>query len=66
MSERMPHSEMAEIMTGLVAGKGQWLAKHADKHRRRPDWNIELIRREKRALEQARDDYRRAADRGRT
>ena len=48
MSERISFSQMAEIMTGLVAGKGQWLAKHADKHRRRPDWNIELIRREKR------------------
>ena len=64
MSERMSHSEMAEIMTGLVSGKARWLQKHADKYRRRPDWNIELIWREKRALEQARDDYRRGAKGG--
>ncbi len=60
---RIPHAEMVEIMAGLVGGKAKWLADFSRGKNKRPDWNIGVIEREMRALEQARDDYRRAAER---
>ena len=63
MSERISHATMAEELARLVGAKAKWLADFSSGPKRRPDWNIQITKRELRVLEQAQSDYRKAAER---
>jgi len=63
MSERIPHADMVSAIASQIAGKAKWLADFSSGPKKRPDNEIQAKRREMAVLEQARDDYRRAADR---
>jgi hypothetical protein len=63
MSERLSHAEMAYELARQIASKASWLADFSNGPRKRPQHEINSKQEELRVLEQARDDYRRAADR---
>lgn len=60
---RLSHLDMAEELSKLVYAKRQWLQSNAAGKHPRPDWEIEIRRRELTVLRQAEDDYRSAANR---
>lgn len=62
-TDRYPHAEMADELALQIASKAAWLADFSSGPKRRPQHEIQTKERELRVLEQARDDYRRAADR---
>jgi hypothetical protein len=61
--ERLSHSEMAYELAKLVYGKLDWLSRFASGKNKRGDHEIELKRRELAVLQQAKDDYQKAAER---
>lgn len=61
--ERFTHAEMAEELEKLLWSKATWLADFEDGKVKRPDWEIEIRRREHAVLKQAAADYRHAAQR---
>ena len=63
MAERLSHSEMAYELAKLVYGKLDWLRRFGSGKGKRGDHEIELKRRELAVLQQAKDDYTRAAAR---
>jgi hypothetical protein len=63
MSDRIPHAEMAYQLALQIGSKASWLADFSAGPRKRPAHEISIKKHELRVLEQARDDYRRAADR---
>lgn len=54
---------MDSELTSMLSAKAKWLADFSTGPRKRPDHEIDHKQLEMRVLEQARDDYRRAADR---
>jgi hypothetical protein len=60
---RFSHAEMADELNKLVRSKATWLADFDAGRAKRPDWEIDIRRREHRVLTQAAEDYRRAAKR---
>lgn len=63
MSKR-PHHEMAELLGAQAAMKREYLRTHAGGKDPRPEWVLELARRDLSVLEQAAEDYQAAAARG--
>jgi hypothetical protein len=61
--DRFTHAEMAEELEKLLWSKATWLADFEGGKAKRPDWEIEIRRREHAVLQQAAADYRNAADR---
>lgn len=64
MTDRFTRAEMAEELGKLCMSKMSWLNTFAGEKHPRPQWEIEIRRKELRVLEQARDAYRAAAERG--
>lgn len=60
---RFTHDEMAFELGKLIYGKSEWLRRFSGGKDKRPDHDLETRRRERRVLEQARDDYTAAAKR---
>ncbi len=60
---RIPHGDMSWELARLVGSKAHWLANFSSGRNKRPDWEIERRKEELRVLEQAQNDYRRAAER---
>lgn len=63
MTERHPHTFMADEFDKLVFSKASWLADLSQGQKKRPDHEIEIKRRELSVLRQAAEDYRQAAER---
>lgn len=63
MSDRRSHSDMAHELAKLVYGKVTWLHRFASGKDKRPDHDVERVRRERDVLLQAKDDYENAAHR---
>lgn len=63
MTGRLSHSDMAVEISRLLSGKVAWLQRFSGGRDKRPDHELERVRRERDALQQARDDYERAASR---
>ena len=63
MADRFSHEEMAYEISKLVYGKLDWLGRFSSGKSKRSDHEIELKRRELSVLQQAKDDYRKAAER---
>jgi hypothetical protein len=63
MTDRIPHSEMADEMDKLIYSKTDWLSRFSQGQDKRPDHEIEVKRRELAVLRQAAADYRAAAGR---
>lgn len=61
--ERLTHESMAWEIARQIAGKAKWLADYSAGPKKRPDFEISTKEQELRVLEQARDDYHRAAKR---
>lgn len=59
---RIKHADMADEMEKLVWSKQTWLETFGSGKGARPQHEIETKQRELAVLEQARDDYRRAAE----
>jgi hypothetical protein len=59
---RLPYDEMAHELGKLVYGKLDWLQRFSSGKKKRTDHEIELKRRELSVLQQAQDDYKRAAE----
>lgn len=60
---RLTHDEMAHELSKLCYGKVDWLSRFSDGRNRRGDHEIELKRRELAVLQQAKEDYQKAAGR---
>lgn len=60
---RLSSSDMAHELAKLVYGKIDWLHRFSTGKQRRGDHEIELKRRELAVLQQAKEDYERAAAR---
>lgn len=63
MAERFSYDEMAHELSKLSYGKADWLHRFASGKQKRGDHEIELKRRELAVLQQAREDYQKAAER---
>lgn len=63
MSDRFTHSEMAEELDKLVYSKATWLSDFTGPKHPRPEWEVEIRRRELAVLKQAAADYRAASER---
>lgn len=63
MSARRPHSEMAELLAAQAKMKSAYITAHADGKDTRPEWVLSLAKRDLSVLQQAADDYRKAAAR---
>jgi hypothetical protein len=63
MTAKFSHSDMAHELAKLIYGKVDWLSRFSEGRDKRSDPEIELKRRELAVLEQAKDDYERAAER---
>ncbi len=61
---RIPSDTMSHELSKLVWSKAQWLESFSTGRNARPSHEIERVQRERRVLEQARDDYAKAAKRG--
>lgn len=59
---RFTHEEMHIELTKMAVSKIDWLQKFSDGRDKRPDHEIELKRRELSVLQQAKEDYQRAAE----
>lgn len=60
---RFSREEMAHELAKLAYGKADWLSRFSDGRNRRGDHEIELKRRELAVLQQAQEDYHKAAER---
>lgn len=65
MPDRRSNQDMADEISKLVYGKHCWLNDFSSGRNKRPDHDIERVRRESEVLSQAAHDYRRAAVRDR-
>lgn len=64
MSDRIPSDQMADELAKLVYSKATWLADFSQGRNARPSHEIERVQRERRVLQQAQEDYARAAKKG--
>ena len=62
-ADRLSFSEMAEDLHKMVTSKSVWLETFASGPKKRPDQEIEIQRKHLTVLQQAAEDYQRAADR---
>lgn len=62
MAERLTHAEMAHELGKLAYGKIDWLHRFSSGKLKRADNEIETKRRELTVLQQAKEDYQRAAE----
>lgn len=60
---RFSHDEMAHELAKLAYGKVDWLSRFSSGKNKRTDHEIELKRRELSVLQQAKEDYQKAAER---
>lgn len=60
---RLSHDEMAHELGKLCYGKVDWLHRFSSGKNKRTDHEIELKRRELSVLQQAKEDYQKAAER---
>lgn len=63
MTLRLTHAEMAEEVSKMVWSKRTWLDDFSSGVKRRPEHEIQTKARELEVLQQAADDYQRAAER---
>lgn len=63
MTLRLTHAEMAEEVSKMVWSKRTWLDDFSSGAKRRPEHEIQTKARELEVLQQAADDYQRAAER---
>ena len=59
---RLSHADMAHELSKLVYGRVDWLSRFSTGSQKRPDHEIELKRGELAVLQQAQEDYQRAAE----
>lgn len=64
MSERLADAQMAAELEKLVQAKATWLASFGDGRHKRPDFELDIRRRELAVLRQAAADYRRGLAEG--
>ena len=62
-SERLPHVDMADDLRKMVTSKADWLETFSSGSKKRPDGELETQRKHLTVLQQAAEDYQRAADR---
>lgn len=62
-AERLSHADMAEDLRRMVTSKADWLETFSSGSKKRPDHELEIQRKHLAVLQQAADDYQRAADR---
>lgn len=63
MTGRISHPDMAEGMRKMATAKSGWLETFSSGAKKRPDHEIETQQKHLQVLEQAAEDYQRAADR---
>jgi hypothetical protein len=63
MTDRLPHVEMVDGLRRMITSKSDWLETFSEGSKKRPDHEIEVQRQHLSVLQQAADDYQRAADR---
>lgn len=64
MTDRLSHDQMSHELSKLEWPKRTWLETFSTGRNARPSHEIERVQLERRVLEQARDDYAKAAKRG--
>ena len=62
-AERLSHADMAEDLRKMVTSKANWLETFSSGSKKRPDHELKIQRKHLTVLQQAADDYQRAADR---
>lgn len=61
--ERLSHADMADDLRKMVTSKAHWLETFSSGSKKRPDGELEIQRKHLTVLQQAAEDYQRAADR---
>lgn len=62
-AERLSFGDMADDLTKMATSKSWWLEACSSGPKKRPDHELEIQRKHLAVLQQAADDYQRAADR---
>lgn len=65
MTERLSAREMTDELSKLLYGKLDWLSRFSTGRNKRPEHELDRVRRERDVLSQAAHDYRRATERER-
>lgn len=60
---RLPHDQMQIELTKMAVSKIDWLQRFSSGRDKRPEHEIDTKRRELSVLQQAKEDYQRAAER---
>jgi len=62
-SDRLSYAEMVEGLGKMITSKTDWLETFSSGSKKRPDHELEIQRKHLTVLQQAAEDYQRAADR---
>jgi hypothetical protein len=62
-ADRLSYAEMVAGLRKMIASKADWLETFSSGSKKRPDHEIEIQRKHLAVLQQAAEDYQRAADR---